>query len=126
MFIGAALLYFVWQVELWWLFHTSSVMFGVLWPIKYKYYKLKYLKLIHSGQLLLGLLLPIVPVVVTVSAQQYVVTTVTHYDCSMANLDMQFYSLIFPTDLGAIVGTIMLIIILRRVIISVSQLSIYF
>ena len=108
-------MYLVAQVELWLLFHTTIIMCGVVWPIRFKYYKKYYTKHIHAGALLLGTILPIIPMFATLWMKGYGLTVGTHYHCILVNSDAAFYGAVLPAEFLLITTVIMLLFILRNI-----------
>ena len=105
---------------MWWLFHTAVIMYGVLWPLKYKYYKENCCKYIHAGTLLLGLVIPAIPALAANWASGYGISVLSHYVCTVREKKLTFYGLLVPADLLLIAGVIMLIIILWNITTQVS------
>ena len=122
---GGVFVYLVGQVELWWLFHTATLMWGVVWPLKYNYYKEYYTKYIHAGALLLGLVLPAIPVLVAIWRKGFRLSFLTHYDCILADVNIAFYGVVVPSDILLTAGVIMLIVILRNISSWVSQVFVH-
>lgn len=97
-------------------------MWGVVWPMNYNYYKKYCTKYIHAGALVLGLVLPAIPVLVAVWNNGFTLSFQTHYDCTLTNVNIAFYGVVVPSDLILIAGVIMLIVILRNISSWVSYL----
>ena len=112
---GGTFVYLVTQVELWFLFHTTITMCGVVWPMKFQYYKKHYTKHMHAGALLLGTVLPVIPALVALWMKGYSLTFATHYDCTIVNVNTAFYGVVLPAEFLLITTLIMLFFILRNI-----------
>ncbi len=93
----------------------------VFWTIKFPFHYRSYqndrkIKYIHVTVLVLGLVLPGVPVGATIAAGEYVLTRFPPIVCLADNEDASFYSLILPISILVAAGTSLLIVVFYEIL----------
>jgi hypothetical protein len=112
---AAAWIYISSQVALWWIFHLSMIFCAVFWPFKYHYWRQSgCLKYIHLVMVLTALVLPIVPVIICLKLDGYVLYTLIQPMCVARNSQAAFYSHVLPLISAVAVGLYLLILILWK------------
>ena len=138
-FAGISFSYITFQVALWWLFHTSILLWKVIFPFHSQTYmtsgKLKY---VHAVCLIIGIFLPVATVISSMSkfgvqsrneaetgtsAQDlfvngglgYSITMFPPIICAPSDNDVLFYSLILPIVIMQAAGSTVLIFILWHI-----------
>ena len=106
---GIVFYYALLQIAVWWLLHVAAIFWGIKFPFRAKSLaasnRQKYL---HIFMVLLGLILPIIPVITTLARGGFVFTPIL---CIGRKDNATFYSLILPMIILMQIGISMLIII---------------
>ena len=128
--------YILYQLALWWIFHTTTLFWKILFPFHARSFevthKMKYLHITCIIQV--GLLLPLIPIITSVvkfiieEAESGNATSTTDSNglgygmtrfppilCTPTDRDAAFYSLILPLDVILAVGCTLLAIIVLSV-----------
>ena len=114
------------QVALWWIFHLSMVFCAVFWPFKYNYWKqLGYFKYIHTVMVAAGIILPIIPVIICLKVDGYVLYLILP-NCVPRNIQSAFYSYLLPMIIVVAIGLYLLILIFWKLFSEVWKLYIYY
>ena len=88
---------------------------AVFWPFKYHYWRQSgCLKYIHLVMVLTALVLPIVPVIICLKLDGYVLYTLIQPMCVARNSQAAFYSHVLPLISAVAVGLYLLILILWK------------
>lgn len=121
---AAAWIYFSSQVGLWWIFHLSLVFCAVFWPYKYQYWKRSgYFKYIHIVMVIVGLLLPVVPVIICYTVEGYVQYMLVRPECVARNSQAAFHSHVVPLIVVVATGFFLLVLIFWKFFSQVSNFS---
>ena len=122
------------QLSWWWLFHTTALFWKIRFPFHARSFEMSHkVKYIHATSLILGLLLPLVPIITSIAkygvdfksnalARSRNVTFLTgglgfraHRSppilCTGTDKDAVFYSLVLPINIILAIGCTLLIII---------------
>ena len=111
-FTGIAALYFILQAIILLSCHTATLFWAVRFPLHRKYHeRLGHMKYIHIAVVLVGLLLPSIPVIAALSTGGFI-TTFSPLYCTAKNMDANFYSFILPNAITAILTMTILVLIL--------------
>ena len=122
MHVAASVIYASHQVALWWLFHLSMVFCAVFWPFKYNYWKqLGYFKYIHTVMVAAGIILPIIPVIICLKVDGYVLYLIQP-QCVPRNIQTIFYSHLLPMIIVVAIGLYLLILIFWKLFSEVWKL----
>ena len=115
-FVGIVLYYTAMQLLFWWLCHAAAVLWAVKWPFHSKRFntsrKIKYL---HITLILVGLVLPMLPVLVVGLRGGFTITSSPPILCSGVDVHSNFWAVIFPMSIMLGIGTSMLICTLHAV-----------
>ena len=108
---GIVFYYVVLQVTLWWFFHVSSLF----WKMKFPLHAIaaesaRQIKYVHLTMVVLGLILPLVPVIATLTTSGFGINRFPPILCFGANLNATFYTTIFPIMLFLQVGITLLVV----------------
>ncbi len=113
------------QFNIWWVLHVSSMFLSIAFPYRTRALRIsKKLTYIHVACVLVGLFLPVVPIIAAMSHHAVEAKSgailqgrlgfgVVHYPpylCSSIDEDVTFYSLILPNIILVQIGTTMLIL----------------
>ena len=112
-FAGVILAYGLVQLVLWITFHAISLCWGILFPFHFRQMKLtKKLKYVHISTVLVALLLPIIPALLLLFKDGYVIIDTPTTFCAGRSLEYTFYALILPLSILLAITTSVFIIIL--------------
>lgn len=108
------------QMTLWWLFHIVALFWAFRFPLHFRaFQKSKRIRYIHFACVVLGLVLPVIPVVVTIGDHAtdetvskglgFGITNFPPILCAGIDADASFYSLILPITIMTEVGMTLLV-----------------
>ena len=110
---GVMLAYGLVQLVLWITFHAISLCWGILFPFHFRQMKLaKKLKYIHISTVLVALLLPIIPALLLLLKDGYVIIDTPTTFCAGRSPEFTFYALILPLSILLAIATSAFIIML--------------
>ncbi len=113
------------QFNIWWVLHVSSMFLTIVFPYRTRALRIsKKLTYIHIACILVGLFLPVVPIIAAMSHHAveaksgamlqgrlgFGLATFPPFLCSGIDADVTFYSLILPNIILVQIGTTMLIL----------------
>ena len=129
--------YILLQLAVWWVFHTSVLFWKIMFPFHANSFT-KRLKYIHAVYVVLGFIIPLTPVIVSMS--QFAVASNNAANngtssselfldgglgfsnsryppilCASSSTDVVFYSLILPLSLIQIIGTTFIILMIWKI-----------
>ena len=108
--------YIIVQAVLWWIFHVFAIFWKVYFPFHSRYFeKIHRTRYIHATCLILGLVLPAIPVAVISVNGGFIITRFPPIACVGKDADSTFYSVVLPLILLYGVGTSFLLVILWRI-----------
>ena len=114
---GIVFYYGLFQVAVWWFCHEISIFWGVCFPFHAKSLeKAHRTKYIHIIMVIVGLVLPALPVIVTFTTGDPSGFGLTRFPpilCTGLEKDATFYSLVLPINILMAIGIPLLIIIFR-------------
>ena len=114
---GIVFYYGLFQVAVWWFCHEISIFWGVCFPFHAKSFeKAHRTKYIHIIMVIVGLVLPALPVIVTFTSGDPSGFGLTRFPpilCTGLEKDATFYSLVLPINILMAIGIPLLIIIFR-------------
>ena len=106
------------QVAVWWFCHVVSVFWGIRFPFHFRSFKAAHcLKYIYVPMVIVGLVLPALPVIVSFTAGEpsrrgFGLSTFPPTNCdSLQSAPATFYSLVLPVNLILVTGIPLLVII---------------
>lgn len=119
---GIVFYYTLFQITLWWFFHIAALFWGFRFPFHYRSFKrLKRLRYVHIACVILGLVLPVIPVFVTVVVDNatsapgspnslgFGITNFPPILCAGVDANATFYSLILPVVILTEAGMTLLV-----------------
>ena len=122
-FSGAIFVYVRLQTILWWLFQNVVMLYGVVRPLQYRFQrdsgKLKYF---HLSFVAAGIVLPLIPVLISHWIGGYSIAVELNYSCLPRNNTI-VYSFFVPATVCAIIGVSILLYIGSEFGIKVSRNS---
>ncbi len=113
------------QLNTWWVLHVSSMFLTIVFPYRTRALRIsKKLTYIHVACVLVGLFLPVIPVIAAMSHHAveaksgamlagrlgFGIVAFPPYLCSGIDGDVTFYSLILPNNILTQIGVTMLIL----------------
>ena len=105
-------LYTYWQLVFWWFSHIAAMFWGLRFPFHaHRFEVTGKTKYIHITVILIGLFLPIVPVVAAVGTGGFVMTRFPPIICNPKSRETAFYALTLPTCFMAVMGLTLLILV---------------
>lgn len=115
-FAGGVLHYILVQSVLWWIFHVLAVFWKIYYPIHSRSFDLTHrTKYIHATCLILGLVLPVIPLTVIFVNGGFIITRFPPFACVGKDADSTFYSALLPIIILYGVGTNLLVFILWKI-----------
>ena len=112
---GIVFYYSLFQLTVWWFCHEVSIFWKIRFPIHAKTFETSHrVKYVHITMVVVGLALPILPVIVTFTTGDPSGFGMTRFPpilCTSLQKDSTFYSLVLPINILTIIGTPLLIII---------------
>jgi len=112
LYIGIVFDYCAMQTGLWWLFHIVAIFFGILFPFRTRVIReTGRCRHVHIVMVIMGLILPCIPVAVTLGTGGYAMTRFPPILCTAKNGAAIFYSLVLPVSLylGTVVSLLVII-----------------
>ena len=116
--IGVVYHYGVIQIGLWTLFFTVGFFWGIFFPFHYQKFKLaNRLKYIHATTILLGVILPIVPVAVQIITDGYQLSEAPRRAiCTGQNITATFFGFLLPFSVLSAIITSLLVLIFWKIL----------
>ena len=100
------------QATIWWLCHIAAMFWGLHFPFQaHRFEVMNKTKYIHLTVILLGLFLPLIPVVVSFATGGFDFVRFPPIVCTAASRTATFYSLVSPTAIAAATGLMLLVFI---------------
>ena len=110
------------QTTIWWLCHIAAMFWGLQFPFQAHQFEVRSkTKYIHVTVILLGLLLPLIPVVVSFATGGFKFARFPPIVCTAVSRTATFYSLVSPTAIAAATGLTLLILIFW----TISKVKLY-
>ena len=116
---GVVFYYSLVQITLWWFFHIAALFWAFRFPLHFRsFQKLKRIKYVHIVCVVLGVVVPVLPVVVTIGVNEregtrngfgFGMTNFPPILCAGLDSNASFYSLVLPITLMAEVGMTLLV-----------------
>ena len=104
------------QSVLWWIFHVLAVFWKVYYPMQSRSFDLTHRnKYIHATCLIVGLVLPAIPVAAISVNGGFIIARFPPIACVGKDADSTFYSAVLPVILLYGVGTNFLVVILWKI-----------
>ena len=117
---GGIFLYVEFQVVMWWLFHTTIIFWGVMRPWQYQVMKKSgRMKYIHLTMGVMGVTLPLIPVLICNWIGGFGLNLLLQYRCFPTNRSAIHYSILVPFDVITITSLAMLVATLSTIAIRV-------
>ena len=124
-FTGGLFIYTTLTVSMLWLFHTATLLWGVVWPIHYNIIKTSdRIKYVHITVVSICFLLPLVSVIGIGSSGGYSISVLLYQRCDATNPTEFFYGMALPKNLIIIIGVSLLLITVWRIADIVSETGI--
>ena len=121
LYIGIVFDYCAMQTGLWWLFHIVAIFFGILFPFRTRVIReTGRCRHVHIAMVIMGLIVPCIPVAVTLGTGGYAMTRFPPILCTAKNGAAIFYSLVLPVSLY--LGTVVSLLVTIYLGISKVQL----
>ena len=112
---GIAFYYCLFQLAVWWFCHEISLFWKIRFPFHARSFETTHrIKYVHITMVIVGLVLPALPVIVTFTAGDPSGFGLTRFPpilCTGLQRDSTFYSLVLPIDILSAIGIPLLIII---------------
>jgi len=113
---GMVFYYGLFQLAMWWFLHVVSLFWKIRFPFHARSFETAHrLKYIHIAMVIVGLVLPTLPVIVAFTAENpstrgFGLTRFPPILCTSLQRDSTFYSLVLPINLLIAIGVPLLII----------------
>ena len=114
---GIVIYYGLLQLVVWWFCHVVSLFWGIQFPFHARSFKeADRVKYIHIVMVIMGLVLPTLPVIVaftagTPNSRGFGLTRFPPILCTSLEADATFYSLVLPINIALAIGVPLVIII---------------
>ena len=109
---GILFIYLFWQLIIWWFSHIAAMFWGLRFPFHaHKFEVTGRTKYIHITVIVLGLFVPIGPVVAAVGTGGFVLTRFPAISCDAQSLESSFYAVTLPIGFMAVMGLTLLILL---------------
>ena len=120
--IGAILTYLLLQVALF----GALFMIAVFWTINCPFAKRSFdnlgrTKYLHITAVLVGLLVPVIPVILAFTTGGFIITNSPPFACLVRNQDVFFYSFLFPISITCAIELILDLLLIRKLIIVMPE-----
>ena len=100
------------QVAIWWLCHVTAMFWGLRFPFQAHNFKVTgKMKYLHITVVLLGLILPIIPVAVALGTGGFTLNRLPPIICSARSSDATFYAVALPVGFMLALGITLLILL---------------
>jgi len=135
---GIVIYYGLFQLAVWWFCHVVSLFWGIQFPFHARLFKTTgRIKYIHITMVIVGLVLPTLPVIVAFTAgnpssRGFRPTRFPPILCTSLQRDPTFYSLVLPINILIAVGVPLVIIIfwtihkVHRLLMTIQILAMLF
>ena len=102
--VGIIYYYIFWQSVIWWLCHVAVMLWGLRFPFQARRFKVAgKAKYLHTTVLVLGLLLPIIPVAAALGTGRFTLARLPPNRCDARNSNATFYASSVP--IGCMIAT---------------------
>ena len=114
-YVGMVFYYGLFQLAVWWFCHVVSLFWKIRFPFHARSFEATHrLKYIHIAMVIVGLVLPTLPVIVTFTAgnpstRGFGLTSFPPVLCTSLQSDPSFYSLVLPINIVLANGVPLLI-----------------
>ena len=109
---GIVFYYTLFQTAVWWFLHVAALFWGIRFPLQAKALATSNCqKYFHLVMVLLGLTLPIIPVIATLASGGFGLTRFPVILCTGKKGAATFYSLVLPIGILMQIGVSLLILI---------------
>ena len=114
---GIVFFYGLFQLAVWWFCHVVSLFWGIQFPFRARSFKTTgRIKYIHIAMVIVGLVLPTLPVIVTFTAgnpstRGFGLMRFPPILCTSWQRDPTFYSLVLPINILLAIGVPLVIIV---------------
>ena len=109
---GIVFYYILLQLALWWFFHVLALFWKIKFPLHAKTAESAHLiRYVHLAMVVLGLILPLVPVIATLATSGFELYRFPAILCIGTNGNASFYALVLPIMLLLQVGVTLLVVI---------------
>ena len=118
---GIVFYYGIFQLAVWWFCHVVSLFWKIRFPFHARSFETAHrIKYIHITMVIVGLVLPTLPVIVTFTAgnpssRGFGLTRFPPILCTSLQRDPTFYSLVLPINILIAIGVPLVIIIFRTI-----------
>ena len=140
-FLGMMFTYVISQLPLWWLFHTTTIFWKIVFPLHARSFFISgKIKVVHILCVTIGILLPIFSIIISITkfgvdlqdeyenstasfrnnlflsrGTGYILSRFPPLLCYGSDLDVNFYTIVLPIEVILAVGCTMMIIVLWTV-----------
>lgn len=115
--VGIVYGYIFLQILLFLASHVVSLFWGIVFPFHYQTFDTRgSLKYIHITIVAVGLLLPCIPVGITLGTGGYVPDGIPPLTCMPSNKAVTFYATVLPSTLLTSIGTTFMILIFWKLV----------
>ena len=113
---GITYTYGVTQVGWWVLFSTLAICWGIFFPFHYRKFKLaKQFKYIHITTVILGICLPIIPVLVQIKDGYHIAESPTII-CIGRDVAATFYAFLLPFNILSAITTTLMVLLFWKIL----------
>ena len=109
--IGIVVMYGITGMAYWWFVHVCVTFYKVMFPFRARSYE-KYDNYVQVVLILVGVVLPIIPGVLPLAFDGYILTRFPPLLCSPRKGALSYYALLLPISIIMAIGITFLIIIL--------------
>ena len=103
--------YTLMQVSLWWFFNVIVLFWKMVFPFHAKSFEKAHgFKHLHITAVILGVVLPLIPVISMIATGGFVMGTIPPVVCYTRDPDITFYSVILPINVMVQIGMSLLVI----------------
>ena len=112
--IGSVYYYTILQLSIWWICHVTTIFYQIKFPFHSK--QLKKQRMIHILVVLLAVVLPTIPVIVSFTTGGFVISNYPPLVCISKSSDAAYYTLALPISIIIAMGASLLFLLLLAVI----------
>ena len=111
-YAGMVFYYVLLQQAVWWFFHVFLMFWKIRFPFHARSFETDgYFKRIHITCVILGLLIPLIPVITVLGSEGFTITIFPPLLCNSKTADPVFYALVLPIIVLLQVGVSLLVVI---------------
>ena len=115
-YLGATIVYLLVQVVVLWFSHCVMTFWNIKFPFHASTHKhTNTIKYIHATVLVMGLVIPGVPVAAAFATGGFVLTSFPPITCTVRDRDALFYSIILPVCIVVASGVSLLVLVLDEI-----------